>query len=142
MAMTKRGTLREAWRLAVPYWKSEEKWSAWGLLAAVISLNLTAVWLIVRLNAWNNDFYNALQEYDWPKFWRQFAIFGMIAAALIVVAVYQLYLRQILQIRWRRWLPERFLKDWLADQAYYRMQPCQSSTDNPAQRIADDLDRF
>jgi putative ATP-binding cassette transporter len=142
MGLSKRGFLRAAWNLAWPYWMGEEKWSARALLAAVVALNLTAVWLNVRLNAWNNDFYNALQEYDWPNFWRQFAIFGMIAAALIVVAVYQLYLRQILQIRWRRWMTERFLKDWLADQAYYRMQLDQSATDNPDQRIADDLDRY
>jgi vitamin B12/bleomycin/antimicrobial peptide transport system ATP-binding/permease protein len=142
MGLSKRGFLRAAWDLAWPYWMGNEKWSARALLAAVVALNLTAVWLNVRLNAWNNDFYNALQEYDWPNFWWQFAIFGMIAAALIVVAVYQLYLRQILQIRWRRWMTERFLKDWLADQAYYRMQLDQSATDNPDQRISDDLDRF
>jgi putative ATP-binding cassette transporter len=142
MGLSKRGFLRAAWNLAWPYWMGEEKWSARALLAAVVALNLTAVWLNVRLNAWNNDFYNALQEYDWPNFWRQFAIFGMIAIALIIVAVYQLYLRQILQIRWRRWMTERFLKDWLADQAYYRMQLDQSATDNPDQRIADDLDRY
>ncbi len=142
MGLSKRGLLRAAWNLAWPYWSGEERWSARALLAAVVALNLTSVWLNVRLNAWNNDFYNALQEYNWPQFWWQFAIFGMIAAALIVVAVYQLYLRQILHIRWRRWMTERFLKDWLGDQAYYRMQLDQSATDNPDQRIADDLDRF
>src|SRR5713226_3796959 len=122
MALSKRGVLRAAWSLAWPYWTGEEKWSARALLAAVVALNLTSVWLNVRLNAWNNDFYNALQNYDWAKFWQQFAIFGLIAASLIVVAVYQLYLRQILQIRWRRWMTERFLHHWLDDQAYYRMQ--------------------
>jgi len=142
MALTKRGFLREAWSLAWPYWTSQEKGSAGGLLLAVVALNLFAVWLNVRLNSWNNDFYNALQQYDWPKFWWQFAIFGMIACALIVVAVYQFYLRQILQIRWRRWLTEQFLKRWLDNQAYYRMQINPSATDNPDQRIADDLDRF
>ncbi|HYU12408.1 MAG TPA: ABC transporter ATP-binding protein/permease [Stellaceae bacterium] len=142
MGLSKRGFLRAAWNLAWPYWMGDEKWSARALLGAVIALNLLDVWLNVRLNAWNNDFYNALQEYDWPKFWWQFAIFGMIAAALIVVFVYQLYLRQILQIRWRRWMTERFLKDWLADQAYYRMQLDQSATDNPDQRISDDINQF
>lgn len=142
MAMTKRGFLREAWSLAWPYWTSEEKWSAGGLLAGVVTLNLTAVWLSVRLNLWNKDFYNALQEYDWQAFWHQFAIFGLIAVAWIVVAVYQLYLRQILQLRWRRWLTERYLSGWLQGQAYYRMQLNQSATDNPDQRISDDLDRF
>jgi len=142
MGLSKPGIVRAAWKLAWPFWAGDEKWSARGLLAAVIALNLASVWLNVRLNAWNNDFYNALQNYDWPNFWWQFAIFGMIAVSLIVVAVYQLYLRQILHIRWRRWMTDRFLKDWLADQAYYRMQLDQSATDNPDQRIADDLDRF
>ena len=143
MAVTpKQGFLRQAWDLAWPYWKSDEKWSAIGLLAAVIALNLITVWLNVRFNYWNNDFYNALQEYDWPEFWRQFAIFGVIALAFIVVGVYSSYLRGILHIRWRRWLTERFLRDWLEDQAYYRMQLNQATTDNPDQRISDDLNRF
>jgi vitamin B12/bleomycin/antimicrobial peptide transport system ATP-binding/permease protein len=142
MALSKGRVLKAAWSLALPFWTGDEKWSARALLAAVVALNLTAVWLNVRLNAWNNDFYNALQEYDWPKFWWQFAIFGMIAASLIVVAVYQLYLRQILQIRWRRWMTERFLHAWLGDQTYYRMQLDQSATDNPDQRIAEDLRDF
>jgi len=139
---TKQGFLRQAWHLAWPYWKSDEKWSAIGLLAAVIALNLITVWLNVRFNYWNNDFYNALQQYDWPEFWRQFAIFGALALAFIVVGVYSSYLRGILHIRWRRWLTERFLRNWLEDQAYYRMQLNQATTDNPDQRISDDLNRF
>jgi putative ATP-binding cassette transporter len=139
---SKQGFLRQAWDLAWPYWKSDEKWSAIGLLAAVIALNLITVWLNVRFNYWNNDFYNALQQYDWREFWRQFAIFGVIALAFIVVGVYSSYLRGILHIRWRRWLTERFLHDWLEDQAYYRMQLNQATTDNPDQRISDDLNRF
>jgi putative ATP-binding cassette transporter len=139
---TKQGFLRQAWDLAWPYWNSEEKWSARGLLLAVIALNLITVALNVRLNSWNNDFYDALQQYNWSEFWRQFAIFGIIAFSLIVVAVYSLYLRQILHIRWRRWLTDRFLRDWLDNQSYYRMQLNQVATDNPDQRISEDLDRF
>jgi vitamin B12/bleomycin/antimicrobial peptide transport system ATP-binding/permease protein len=138
----KSGFLRQAWDMAWPYWKSEEKWSAWGLLGAIVALNLASVWLNVRFNSWYNDFYNALQQYDWSEFWWQFAIFGMIAAALIVVAVYSFYLRAILHIRWRRWLTGRFLRDWLDDRAYYRMQLSQQTTDNPDQRIQEDLDNF
>jgi putative ATP-binding cassette transporter len=136
------GFLREAWKLAWPYWRSEERWSALALLAAVVALNLIAVWINVRLNLWNKDFYDALQEYDWKKFWYQLGLFCFIAAAWIVVAVYQLYLRQILHIRWRRWMTERSLEGWLGHQAYYRIQLDQSTTDNPDQRIADDLDSY
>jgi vitamin B12/bleomycin/antimicrobial peptide transport system ATP-binding/permease protein len=143
MAVAKgRGFLRDAWDLTWPYWKSEEKWSAIGLLAAVIALNLFSVWLNVRFNRWNNDFYNALQEYKWDEFWYQFAIFGALAFAFIVDGVYSLYLRQILHIRWRRWLTERYLHRWLDHQSYYRMQLNQAVTDNPDQRISDDIDSF
>src|SRR5713101_5247549 len=142
MALSNRGFLREAWSLAWPYWTSDEKWSAGGLLAAVVALNLIYVWLTVRLNRWNNDFYNALQNYDWAKFWWQFAIFGMVAAAIIVVLVYQSYLQRILHVRWRRWMTHQFLRRWLSDRAYYHIQLDQTATDNPDQRIADDLDRF
>jgi len=140
---TKQGFLRQAWDLAWPFWKSEEKWSAIGLLVAVVVLNLITVGLNVRFNTWYNDFYNTLQEYDWAQFWRQLAIFGVLAFLFIVVAVYSLYLRQILHIRWRRWLTDRFLRNWLGNQSYYRLQLNQLTTpDNPDQRISDDLDRF
>jgi putative ATP-binding cassette transporter len=140
---TKPRFLRQAWDLAWPYWKSEEKWSAIGLLAAVVALNLITVGLNVRFNTWYNDFYNTLQQYDWAQFWRQLAIFGILAFLFIVVAVYSLYLRQILHIRWRRWLTDRFLRNWLGNQSYYRLQLNQVATpDNPDQRISDDLDRF
>jgi putative ATP-binding cassette transporter len=137
-----RGFLSQAWSLAAPYWKSDERWSAAGLLAGIIALNLISVWLSVRFNYWNNAFYNALQEYNWLEFWRQFGIFGLIAVSSIVVGVYSYYLRGILHIRWRRWLTERFLGSWLDNQAYYRMQLHQTVTDNPDQRISDDLDSF
>jgi len=141
-AATKQGFLRQAWDMAWPYWKSDEKWAARGLLAAIVALNLFSVWLNVRFNSWYNDFYNALQQYDWSEFWWQFAIFGMIATAMIVDAVYSFYLRAILHIRWRRWLTGHFLRNWLEGQAYYRMQLNQATTDNPDQRIAEDLDHF
>ena len=95
-----------------------------------------------RGHQWNNDFYNALQQYKWTEFWRQFAIFGIIAFAMIVDVVYALYLRQILHIRWRRWLTDRYLHNWLQDQSYYLLQLNQAVTDNPDQRISDDIDSF
>ncbi len=142
MAESRRNFLREAWDMAWPYWKSEEKWSAGGLLVTIIALNLFTVWLNIRLNFWYKDFYNALQKYNWHAFWVQFGIFGLIAFFWIVAAVYGVYLRQGLQIRWRRWMTHRFLENWLGDQAYYRIQLHYAGTDNPDQRISDDLASF
>jgi len=142
MSPGKRSFLRDAWRLARPYWSSEEKWWAWGLLLAVIALNLAGVYISVRINTFQRDFFNAIQEYDWSAFWEQLALFVVLAAADVSFTVYQVYLQQMLQIRWRRWLTKRYLDTWLDARAYYRLQLRDGGTDNPDQRISDDLERF
>ena len=137
----RRQIMRDAWRLAKPYWTSEEKWSAWGLLLAVIVLNLGNVYISVRINAWNNVFYNALQAFNSGELFRQLGTFCVLVAFAIAMSVYALYLNQMLQIRWRRWLTRRYLGVWLADHAYYQLQ-LRDTTDNPDQRIAEDLNQF
>jgi putative ATP-binding cassette transporter len=134
--------LREAWRLAKPYFVSEDKKAAWGLLAAVVGLNLLLVFINVRINFWNNDFYNTLQNLDEHEFFIELWVFTYLAVAYIVTGVYATYLQQMLQIRWRRWLTRQYLHDWLEGKAYYRLQLTGSATDNPDQRIAEDLNRF
>jgi putative ATP-binding cassette transporter len=128
--------------MAGPYWRSEDRWAARGLLVIVVAFNLGIVYLNVLLNQWNNGFYNALQDKNYAVFVHQLVRFSWLAGLYIVVAVYQLYLNQMLQIRWRRWLTERYLKAWLADGAYFRMQLAAGETDNPDQRIAEDLQLF
>jgi putative ATP-binding cassette transporter len=137
-----RAFLRDLWTLTRPYWFSEERWAARGLLAVIIALNLGIVAINVLLNRWQNDFYNALQDKDMAAFYQLLLQFSLLAAAFIVSAVYQLYLNQMLQIRWRRWLTDRYLEHWIVDRTYYRMQLTDRGTDNPDQRIAEDLAMF
>jgi len=134
--------LHEMWVLARPYWVSEDRWAAWALLAVIVGLNLGYVYLSVIFNDWNNLFFNSLQNKNSDEFFHQMFRFCWIAALFIGIAVYQMYLNLMLQIRWRRWLTERYLEDWMADQAYYRLQVASQGTDNPDQRIADDLQSF
>jgi putative ATP-binding cassette transporter len=134
-----RRLLRDAWVIARPYWCSEDRWAARGLLLVVVALNLGIVYINVLLNQWNNTFYNALQDKDYTVFIHQLIRFSWLAGLYIVIAVYQLYLNQMLQIRWRRWLTERYLRAWLTDGVYYRMQLVAGETDNPDQRIAEDV---
>src|SRR5439155_1866811 len=133
---------RDSWAIARPYWFSEDRWPALRLLVVVIALTLGLVYVNVLINRWNNTFYNALQEKNYAVFVRQVIRFSWLAIAYIVVAVYQLYLDQMLLIRWRRWLTERYLRAWLTDRAYYRMQLAGGESDNPDQRIADDVRLF
>jgi vitamin B12/bleomycin/antimicrobial peptide transport system ATP-binding/permease protein len=151
MDRARRNITRAAWRLARKYWSSEEKWSAWGLLLGVLGLNLGTVYTSVRINEWNKAFFNALQGFDSGEVFRQLGIFCVLVAFAIAMSVYALYLKQLLQIRWRRWLTHRYLASWLDNRAFYRMQvgnPTDlaggepAGADNPDQRIAEDLDQF
>jgi putative ATP-binding cassette transporter len=96
----------------------------------------------VMLNQWNNRFYNALQERNWDAFVSELGFFCILAATYIVLAVYQLYLNQWLQIRWRRWMTQHYLDRWLAGANHYRMQLLGDAADNPDQRIAEDINMF
>ena len=134
-----RRTLPNAWAMIRPYWFSEDRWAAWGLLLVVVALTLAMVYINVLFNQWNNAFFNALQDKNRAMFRHQLIRVSWLLGIFILFAVYQLYLSQMLEIRWRRWLTERYLRAWLADGAYYRMQLVASETDNPDQRIAEDV---
>ncbi|MFY9954397.1 ABC transporter ATP-binding protein/permease [Bradyrhizobium sp.] len=137
-----RSTLAIVWRIAAPYFRSEDRLAAWTLLAAVITIELSLVGIDVLLNQWRNRFYNALQERNWDVFVREIGVFSILAASNVVLVVYQLYLNQWLQIRWRRWMTSRYLGEWLHDANHYRMQLQGDAADNPDQRITDDVKLF
>jgi len=134
--------IHDLWALLSPYWRSEERRGAWMLLIANIVLTLGMVYMTVLFNQWYNLFYNTLQDKAKAEFFHQLGRFCILASIYIVIAVYRVYLNQMLQIRWRRWLTDRYLIDWLADRNYYRMQLKGDGTDNPDQRIAEDFRLF
>ena len=136
------------WTLSAPYFKSEDKWKARGLLAAIVVLNLAAVYMLVLLNDWNRVFYDALQNKDQPVFWTQLGRFTYLAFAFIIIAVYRFYLTQLLEVRWRAWMTAHYLQRWLADHAFYTLELARFSgadkntADNPDQRIQEDINLF
>jgi len=134
--------LGSVWKLSAPYWRSEERWRAWALLAAIVVLSLSTVYVLVLLNEWNRQFYNALEQKDEQDFFALLGYFCLLAGIYIAVVVYETYLEQMLQMRWRIWLTKQYLGDWLGHQVYYRLELEHRGTDNPDQRIAEDLRLF
>jgi vitamin B12/bleomycin/antimicrobial peptide transport system ATP-binding/permease protein len=143
--------LRNALHLAVPYWKSSERWRAWALLCVIVLLNLGLVGTTVLFTYWQKAFYNALSAKDWNGFigsllwWDRTPQDGVtlgfapVLLVFVLITAFELYLRQDLQIRWRQWMTDQFASEWLADRIYFRMALTDSGTDNPDQRIAEDL---
>lgn len=135
-------TLATIWRLAIPYFRSEDRLAGRVLLAAVVACELSIVAITVMLNQWNNRFYNALQDRNWDAFVSELLFFGILAAVFIVLAVYQLYLNQWLQIRWHQWMTKTYLGHWLDGANHYRMQLLGDAADNPDQRTTEDIQLF
>jgi putative ATP-binding cassette transporter len=140
-------TLRRVWALTTPFFSSDEKWKARALLAAIVLLNLGAVYMLVLMNEWNRLFYDALEKRDQAVFWAQLLRFTYLAFSLIIIAVYKFYLTQLLEMRWRAWMTQHYLQRWLSGQAFYRMELARftgsnNMPDNPDQRIQEDLNLF
>jgi putative ATP-binding cassette transporter len=135
-------TLATIGRLSLPYFRSEDRWAGRLLLATVIAIELSIVAITVILNQWYNRFYNTLQDRNWEAFLSAILFFCALAAVYTVLAVYQNYLNLWLQIRWRRWMTQTYLRQWLNTANHYRMQLLGDAADNPDQRIADDLQLF
>lgn len=142
MERINRNFVQGLWQITRGYWVSEEKWRAGLLLGVIVSLNLGHVYILVLLNEWNNTFYNTLQNYDKDGFVSALGTFSILATFYIIVAVYELYMQQLLEIKWRRWLTQQYLQSWLYKRSYYQMQLLDNSTDNPDQRISEDLRLF
>ena len=127
------------------YFTSEDKLRIWGLLLVIIALSLGQVYLLVLLNEWYNDFYASLQIVDYSQFWPLIRYFTILAFIYVVAAVYAVYLRQLMQIRWREWMTNEYLTDYMAAKLYYRLTLTEggdASLDNPDQRIQEDINQF
>jgi len=137
-----RGTIAQIARLSLPYFRSEDRWAGRALLGAILAIELAQVGVAVLLNSWNARFYDALQQKNAATFGYELVIFSGWVTGFILLAVYQLYLSQGLQIRWRHWMTNRLLGAWLHDSTVYRMQLSADCSDNPDQRIAEDVTLF
>jgi vitamin B12/bleomycin/antimicrobial peptide transport system ATP-binding/permease protein len=151
------GFWKKTWRLIWPYFKSNEWKSAWTLLVVVIALSLGTVYVAVLINSWYGEFYTALEKKDLTlipvtigsyelftlnRFFYLMGQFTLLAFLAIIIAVYRIYLQQVLEIRWRRWMTYQLMDRWLGNRAYYRLQLQDYGTDNPEQRIEADVASF
>ncbi len=128
-----------AWQLIKIYWQSSQRFFAYFMLAVVLVMSIFLVGMDVIFTTWYNYFYDALQDYNRHAALDLLAIFMFLAAVNIVVSVYRYYIQQFLALRWRRWLTEQFLGRWLENRSYYYLENFDEHTDNPDQRIQEDI---
>lgn len=131
--------LRTFLRLAVPYFRSEDRWRALGLLAGVIGSELFVVYVAVKVTEWNAGFFNALEARDWNAVRVQLLMFLLITLGAILSGMGQYWFGQTLIIRWREWMTNRYVDLWMAEGRHYRIRFIDQSVDNIHLRIANDV---
>lgn len=133
---------RDLWQLLKPYWTSEEKWSAYLLLAIITFCIVAFVRLGVAFNYLRRDFFDALQNFNKPLIIHLLGKYAVLLVIALLIVGYNVFLNGLLTVRWRRWLTKQYLASWLAKHTHYRMQVLYKTVDNPDQRISEDLETF
>lgn len=131
--------LRTFMSLALPYFRSEDRWIARALLAGILAAELGLVAILVAINEWNKRFFNALEARDWSAAQTELVIFCAIALSAVAAGMAQFFLGQRLIIRWRRWITERYVSMWMSSGRHYRVRLVDGSVDNIHLRIASDV---
>jgi putative ATP-binding cassette transporter len=142
LSQSVRTFLGKLWILVAPYFRSAERGRAWLLVGGITTLSLLTVAISAAITYWYRGFYNALQAYDAALIWHEVAVFAALATLWVLANVYQQYLLQVLQNRWRRWLTGSYVRHWMTRHNYYATQIAGTAVDNPDQRIAQDLEFF
>ncbi|MCU0733630.1 MAG: ABC transporter ATP-binding protein/permease [Hyphomonas sp.] len=136
---------REPGTVDLPFGRSitlQERHIALALLFIILAINVAQVMFTVLLNQWNGRFFTALQQRDEATFWLELRFWFVIVFFFIISAVYEIYLMQYFEIRWRKWMTARLAGQWLNEGAHYRMRLAGNAADNPDQRIAEDVKMF
>ncbi|MGJ7608015.1 ABC transporter ATP-binding protein/permease [Variovorax sp. LT1R20] len=140
--------LKRVFALAAPYFRSEEKWRARTMFAAIVALNLAYVYALVLFNQWYGRFYDGLQNKDATVFWREIRVFCVLAFFNILLQVLKFYVTQLLQLRWRTWMTRDYMTRWMANRTFYHLELARyagkdgQTPDNPDQRIQEDMQLF
>jgi vitamin B12/bleomycin/antimicrobial peptide transport system ATP-binding/permease protein len=92
----------------------------------------------IRLNIWQRDFYEAIEQRHVAAFVTQLMVFVVIAGALLVLVVSQTWLRAMTNVRLREWLTHDLLDEWLVPKRVYMLGFAGEIGVNPDQRIQQD----
>ncbi len=135
-------SIRAFVKILKPFWVSRASIPSWIMLGIIIGLTAGSIYVATSINTWYKSFWDTIQQYDVDAFGQQIMVFAVLATIHVLVSVYKSYLCSRLAINWRRWLTGRVMTDWLKDSTYYKLQLTDKVTDNPDQRIADDLSLY
>lgn len=132
---------RQYREIAAPYWASQDKWQARGLLFLLVLLLLGETGFAVFFNEQTGEFTSALAARDSDRFWSAIRLCLLMLVAAVPIYAFYYYVRDRLGVEWRNWLTRSFLAAYFRNRAYFELNTSRE-IDNPDQRIAEDINAF
>ncbi len=134
--------VRRFGHLTALYWRSPDAGKGVLLLGGAVSLELATVYGSFVLADAQRLIYDALQDRAAAAFFSGVALFAGAVLGFVAVSTYRVFVRQALEIRWRTWLTDHLLEDWISPHACSQMEAVGADADNPDQRIAEDVRNY
>jgi putative ATP-binding cassette transporter len=134
--------LRGFWRLTRLYWTSPASRRGKLLLAVAVALELGTVYGAFVIADAQRRIFDALGDRDTAAFLSGIGLFLSVVLGFVLISTYRIYVRQILEMRWRAWLTDHFLASWIQPHNCCQMELTTAAADNPDQRIAEDVRNY
>lgn len=137
-ALNRRRLFARFWQAASGFWTGVRRREAWFLTLSLLTIILGQLFVQYRLNVWNRDVFNALENRQVDLVGRLALLFVPLALAAVAFNVASVWGRLTTQRAWRAWLTDYQIDRWLKNGRYYQLNLVKGQHQNPEFRIADD----
>src|SRR5258708_26357583 len=132
------GLVPQLGMMARALWAAPVRNTLFWLSGAVFLVIAVTAYGQIRLNNWNEPFYDALSRRDFEQFLLQLGVFGLIAGALLALNVAQRWLGETLKLRLRQGLVLDLIQSWMQPGRAFRLSQAGAMGVNPDQRMHED----
>ena len=119
-------------------WASPARNAIAGLMGAAVVVIVLTAYGQVRLNRWNQPFYDALSRRNMHGFLFQLLVFAVIAGSLLLLNVAQRWLGEMLKLKLREGLVHDLVEDWMQPRRAFQLESAGPIGVNPDQRMHED----
>lgn len=122
--------LARFWTSASGFWLGPSAWRVWLLCLLAIAIVIAQLITQYRLNYWNRDFFNALEQRDRAALGHTVLLFFPLVAAATALAIGSVWTRMTIQRNWRFFLTRHLIASWLGH-GHYRSLGHLDGADTP-----------
>ena len=136
----KRYLLRRFWHSARGYWSRHGDKFAWPCTIGLLALIGINVGFQYGINLWNRGIFDAIEKRDAHTVYVLSVVFPPLVLGSVALVTIQVYVRMMIQRRWRSWLTSALIARWLANGRYYQLNLIGGDDHrNPEARLSEDM---